>query len=164
MLVIYQVLINSFAVIFDRCRCSNAVEVLVKFQSHTFFHRFPVVSRLCEIWRFCILPLGKLISSGTKWLPFRRRYYRNTFPLMKHSFSIIISLKLVPNGPIDDNPALVKKIAWRRIGDKSLVLPMLARITDAYTHHVAFARVPIFVAILLSEHFFLQFIWIFTKF
>ena len=34
--------------------------------------------------------------------------------------SIKLSLKFVPKGPINNNPALVKIMAWRRPGDKSL--------------------------------------------
>ena len=37
-------------------------------------------------------------------------------------------LKLVPNGPIDNVPALVQIMAWRRPGDKSLSEPMKARL------------------------------------
>ena len=43
-----------------------------------------------------------------------------------------ISLKFVHNGPIDNEPALVQVMAWRRIGDKPLSEPMLTRFTDAY--------------------------------
>ena len=35
------------------------------------------------------------------------------------------SLKFVPNGPIDNEPAPVQIVAWRRIGDKRLSEPML---------------------------------------
>ena len=40
--------------------------------------------------------------------------------------SINISLKFVPQGPINNNPALVQIMAWRRSGDKPLPEPMLA--------------------------------------
>ena len=36
-----------------------------------------------------------------------------------------ISLKFVPKGPINNNPALVKIMAWRRPGDKPLSDPMM---------------------------------------
>ena len=36
---------------------------------------------------------------------------------------------------IDNPPALVKIMAWRRIGDKPLSEPMLTRLTDAYMQH-----------------------------
>ena len=39
--------------------------------------------------------------------------------------SIKISLKFVPKGPINNNPALVQIIAWRRPGDKPLSEPMM---------------------------------------
>ena len=39
---------------------------------------------------------------------------------------IKISLKFVPKGPINNNPALVQIMAWRRSGDKPLSEPMMA--------------------------------------
>ena len=39
--------------------------------------------------------------------------------------SIMISLKFVPKGPINNNPALVQIMAWRRSGDKPLSEPMM---------------------------------------
>ena len=41
--------------------------------------------------------------------------------------SIKISLKFVPKGPINNIPALVQIMAWRRPGDKPLSEPMLVR-------------------------------------
>ena len=40
--------------------------------------------------------------------------------------SIMISLKFVPKGPINNMPALVRIMAWRRLGDKPLPEPMIA--------------------------------------
>ena len=40
--------------------------------------------------------------------------------------SIKISLKFVPKGPINNIPALVQIMAWRRSGDKPLSEPMMA--------------------------------------
>ena len=42
-----------------------------------------------------------------------------------------IALKFVPKGPIDNKPAMVWIMAWRRKGDKPLSQPMLTRFTDA---------------------------------
>ena len=39
--------------------------------------------------------------------------------------SIKISLKFVPKGPINNIPALVQIMAWRRSGDKPLSEPMM---------------------------------------
>ena len=41
---------------------------------------------------------------------------------------IKISLKFVPQGPINNIPALVKIMAWRRPGDKPLSEPMMVRL------------------------------------
>ena len=48
---------------------------------------------------------------------------------------IRISLKFVPRSPIDNKPALVQIMAWRRTGDKPLPEPMLTQFTDAYMRH-----------------------------
>ena len=48
---------------------------------------------------------------------------------------IQISVKLIPRSPIDNKPALVKVMAWRRIGDKPLPELMLAQFTDAHMRH-----------------------------
>ena len=44
-------------------------------------------------------------------------------------------MKIVPKGPIGDNPALVQIMAWRRTGDKQLSEPMLIQFMDAYMRH-----------------------------
>ena len=48
---------------------------------------------------------------------------------------IQISLKFVPRSLIDNKPALVQVMAWRRAGDKPLPEPMLAQSPDAYMWH-----------------------------
>ena len=42
--------------------------------------------------------------------------------------SIKISLKFVPKGPINNIPALVQIMAWRRPGDKPLSEPMMVNL------------------------------------
>ena len=42
--------------------------------------------------------------------------------------SIYISLKFVPRGPINNIPALLQIMAWRRPGDKTLSEPMMVRL------------------------------------
>ena len=53
----------------------------------------------------------------------------------KFCFVIGISLKFVPSGPTDNNPALVQVMAWRQTGVKPLPEPMLIQFTDAYMWH-----------------------------
>ena len=49
--------------------------------------------------------------------------------------SIEYSLKFVAKGPINNIPALVQIMPWRRPGDKSLSETMLIQFTDAYMRH-----------------------------
>ena len=42
--------------------------------------------------------------------------------------SIEISLKFIPKDPINNIPALVQKMAWRRQGDKPLSEPIMVRL------------------------------------
>ena len=48
--------------------------------------------------------------------------------------SIEISLKFVPKGPINNNPALVQIIAWRRPGDKPLSEPVMVSLPTHMRH------------------------------
>ena len=64
----------------------------------------------------------KLIEAETTWTPFRRRHFQNVEILIE------ISLKFVHNGPINNIPALVQIMAWRRPGDKPLFEPMVVRL------------------------------------
>ena len=50
---------------------------------------------------------------------------------------IKISLKFVPKGPINNIPALVQIMAWRRTGDKPLSEPMMTQLNDANMRHSA---------------------------
>ena len=52
-----------------------------------------------------------------------------------HKIPIQISLKIVPRSPIDNKPALVQVMAWRRTGDMPLPELMLTQFTDAYMRH-----------------------------
>ena len=53
----------------------------------------------------------------------------------KDKILIQISLKLVSMGPIDNKPALVQVMVWRRTGDKPLPGPMMAQFIDACMWH-----------------------------
>ena len=50
--------------------------------------------------------------------------------------SIQISLKFVPKGPINNDPALVQIMAWRRSGDMPLSEPMMVSLLM----HICFTR------------------------
>ena len=48
-----------------------------------------------------------------------------------------ISLKFIPKGPINNIPALVQIMPWRRTGDKPLSEPMMTQFSNAYMRHSA---------------------------
>ena len=55
--------------------------------------------------------------------------FSNEFSWMKmYEYRLQISLKFVPQGPINNIPALVQIMAWRRPGDKPLSGPMMVRL------------------------------------
>ena len=60
-----------------------------------------------------------------KWTTFRRRHFQMYFHQWKCLNFIKISLKFVRKGPINNIPALVQIMAWRRSGDKPLSEPMM---------------------------------------
>ena len=69
--------------------------------------------------------------------------------------SIEMSLKFVPKGPINNIPALVHIMAWRRPGDKPLSKPMI----DNLPTHICVTR-PQWVIIWPEKHACLDYIYI----
>ena len=49
---------------------------------------------------------------------------------------IRFSLKFIPRSPIDNKPALIQVMAWRRTGNKPSPEPLLTQFTDAYMRHL----------------------------
>ena len=68
------------------------------------------------------------IEVETKRTPFRRRHFQMNFLEWKWWIPIKISLKSVPQGPINNIPALVQMMAWRPTGDKPLSGLMMVRL------------------------------------
>ena len=54
----------------------------------------------------------------------------------KFRIAIQISVKFISKGPIDNIPASVYIMTWRRPGDMPLSEPMLTGFTDAYMQHL----------------------------
>ena len=75
------------------------------------------------------------LTPGQNGRHFADDILRCIFVNEKFCVLIEISLKFVPKGPIDNNPELVQKMAWRRIGVGTLSEPMLTQLTDAYMRH-----------------------------
>ena len=64
-------------------------------------------------------------------------FYENCWVLFQ------ISLKYIPNGAINNNPALVLIMAWCWTGDKPLSEPLMAEFNDAHMFHSASVSVPL---------------------
>ena len=71
-----------------------------------------------------------------KWLPFSKRHFQSYFFNEDVWISIYISLKYVPKGPINNIPASVQIMAWRRPGDKPLSEPL----TVSLPTHICITR------------------------
>ena len=70
----------------------------------------------------------KHIEAETKWRHFADDLFKRIFFNGNVWISIKISLKFVPQGPINDIPALAQIMAGRGPGDKPLSEPMMVRI------------------------------------
>ena len=84
-----------------------------------------------------IISVYELSSSlpWTKWPLYRRRLFKCIFMNLQCCILIRISLKFVPKGPIANNSALVKVMAWCRTGAKPSPEVILTQFTDAYIQH-----------------------------
>ena len=107
--------------------------------SHWLSH-YPERSLTCHIilhflWNSCYWNnwcISKNIEAWTKWSLFCRYHFHFNFP----SYFIQISLKSVPMGPIDKS-GLIQVMNWQWTGGKSLLEPMMARISDTIWWHLS---------------------------
>ena len=73
-------------------------------------------------WWFTVINTLRPRQNGRR---FADDTFRRIFLNENVGISIEISLKFVAKGPINNNPALVQIMAWRRSGDKPLSEPMV---------------------------------------
>ena len=73
----------------------------------------------------CLLDLLNTLRPRQKGRHFADNTFKCIFLNEDVRISIEISLKFVPNDPINNIPALVQIMAWHRAGDKSLSEPMM---------------------------------------
>ena len=83
----------------------------------------PVAKIYCALWD-CINTLRPR-QNGRR---FADDIFKRIFLNENVRISIKISLKFVPKGPINNNPALVQIMDWRRSGDNPLSEPMMVRL------------------------------------
>ena len=108
---------------------------LTKIQ-HQFGQSVDVKQATCHdlkrCWVRCLTPYGMIGPQWVNTLRARqngRHFTDDPFKLIFFNrnvqISIKISLKFVPEGPMNNIPALVQIMAWRRTGDKPLSEPMI---------------------------------------
>ena len=71
------------------------------------------------------MPCDQHIEAETRWPPFSRRHFKCIFLNENARISLKISLKFVRKIRINNFPALVQIVAWRRSGDKPLTEPIV---------------------------------------
>ena len=75
-----------------------------------------------------------------------RRHFKCIFLNEHVKISIKISMNFVPTGPVNNIPALVQTMAWRRPGGKPLSEPMMVGLlTDIYVTRPQWVNVDVHV-------------------
>ena len=111
---------------YDKIKCSRVSKPVSVFEAP------PLLFRIRSIWSQSHMSAELLPMYNNTLRPRQngRRYADDTFKRIflneNVRISIKISLKFVPRGPINNNPALVQTMARRRSGDKPLSEPMMA--------------------------------------
>ena len=97
------------------------------------------VSRSCglchRLYTMLIFLYGVLLTQLPPWQNGHHSGRRHVQIHFREWNPIQMSPKFVPRSPIDNKPALVQVMAWRRTGDKPLHESMLAQFPDAYMRH-----------------------------
>ena len=85
---------------------------------------YQYIYRIVHMFLFGLAPFNTLRPRQNDH-HFSDNIFRCIFLYENVWISIKISLKFVPNGPINDKPALVQIMAWRLLGDKPLSEQMM---------------------------------------
>ena len=86
------------------------------------WYNLRLVSNIINMATECLFNTMRPRQNGRR---FADETFKRIFLNENVRISIKISLKFVPKGPINNNPALVQIMAWRRSGDKPLSEPMM---------------------------------------
>ena len=111
-----------------------------------FLYKYIIFHKMCTWcyslhWDVYIILISRLTwfinssSPGQNGRHFADDIFKCIFFNVKIRIVIKIPLEFVPEGSIENDPALVQIMAWRQIGDKPLSELMLTWLTDAYMRH-----------------------------
>ena len=98
---------------------------LKKYSSHFALYSDIFATYTCENVQYKYL---NTLRPGQNWRHFADNIFKCIFLNENVWIPTKISLKFVPKGPINNIPALVQIMAWRRTGDKPLSEPMMVRL------------------------------------
>ena len=106
-------------------RCSNYIWVIINLISHW------SATYIRDLTVYFVIAINTLRPRRNEH--FADNIFKRIFFNENVSISIKISLKFVPKGPINNIPALVQIMAWRRSGDKPFSEPMtISLLTHIY--------------------------------
>ena len=107
--------------------CSSCWNVFISFEElpRRTRHSLVTVWTGTPAWHWCPMNKFRLRQNGRHLTD---DLFKCIFLNENVWISIKVSLHFVPQGPIDDIPALVQIMAWRRPGDKPLSEPMMVRL------------------------------------
>ena len=106
-----------------------AALALIKVTRHNYVHIQVslIKSTFCKLWWFTMVI--NTLRPRQNGRHFADGIFKRIFLNENILIPIKISLKFVPKGPINNIPALVQIMAWRRPGDKPLSQPMMVNLT-----------------------------------
>ena len=126
-----------------KCHCTEVKGKLISLHKTIFSHNCHpqhVITYMGRKHHHLIKTLGHVGKNGHRW------YFQVNFPLWNSTFkcisfndkisiSIRMTLKLIPEGLINNSSAMVQVMAWCHAGDNPLPEPMLTKIYDAIWHN-----------------------------
>ena len=131
---------------FSSLACTKPSIYHMLFKTYTHFpYVFIYNACFCYNLSICYINILRLRQNGHH---FAEDTFKCIFLYENIRISIKISLKFVPKGPINNNPALVQIMAWHRSGDK----PLSEAIMVSLMTHLCVTRPQWVITPVLTEH------------
>ena len=121
--------------------CSGAIMKIGNHQATQSWYLVAHSTHICDHQSSCMRPVWAMGETWTQWgwgimAAILQTIFSMAFLLNENCYVLIlISLKCVAKGLIDNNPALVQIMAWHQTGNKPFSVPMVAQFNDPYMCH-----------------------------
>ena len=132
---------TNFSEVLSKIHIFSFKKMHLKMSSAKWRQFCPGLNVLNKLWDIITHPCLNTLRPRQNGRRFADDTFKRIFLYENVRILIKISLKFVPKGPINNNPALVQIMAWRWSGDKPLSEPMMVQImawrwsTDANMRH-----------------------------